>query len=104
MIMKTTACHPLCDTSIRPPKLLVIVLELRHVYHSKGKSFLILSNSLSALQAVQSMKYEHRILMNFPSVAIRRKSSLFLSEFQAQLAIRDNSAAEFALNGDNADK
>ena len=41
----------------------VLILALKHVYYSKGKSFLILSDSLSSLQSIFNLKYAHPILV-----------------------------------------
>ena len=43
-------------------QLSAILLVLRHNYYSQETSFLILSDSLSSLQAVHDMKYDHPIL------------------------------------------
>ena len=60
---KPYACRVPGDSSIYTAELQAILLALKHVYHSKEKSFLILSDSLSALQVVHNLKYDHPILI-----------------------------------------
>ena len=51
------------DSSIYPAELRAILLALKHVYYSKEKSFLILSDSLSSLQSILNLKYDHPVLV-----------------------------------------
>ena len=51
------------DSSIYTAELRAILLALKHVYYSKGKSFLILSDSLSSLQSIFNLKYDHPVLV-----------------------------------------
>ena len=44
-------------------ELWAIVLDLKHVYCSRGRSFVILSDPLSSLQAIFNMRYDHPILV-----------------------------------------
>ena len=46
-------------------RAILLALSFRPVYHSKERSFLILSDSLSSLQAVANLKYDHSILPDF---------------------------------------
>ena len=55
-IKKTFTCRPPDDSSICTAELRAILLALKHVYYSKGKSFLILSDSLSSLQSILNLK------------------------------------------------
>ena len=50
-------------SSVFTAELRAILLAVRHVYHSQENSFLILSDSLSSLQARHNMKYDHHILI-----------------------------------------
>ena len=52
------------DSSINTAKLRAILLALKHVYFSKEKSFLILTDSLSVLQARHQVKDVHPVLVN----------------------------------------
>ena len=49
---KLYACRLPGNSSMYTAELHAILLALKHVYHSKQKSFLILSDSLSALHAL----------------------------------------------------
>ena len=49
------------DSSIYTAELRAILLALKHIYCSKRKSFLILSDSLSSLKAIFNLKYEHPV-------------------------------------------
>ena len=51
------------DSSIYTDELRAILLALKHIYHSKEKPFLVLPDSLSALQAIHNLKYDHPILI-----------------------------------------
>ena len=62
-INKPCTCQLPDDGSIYTAELRAILLALRHVYYSKGKSFLILSNSLSSLQSIFNLKYDHPVLV-----------------------------------------
>ena len=61
---KPYSCRLPGDSSIYPAELRAVLLTLKHVYHSKQKSFLILSDSLSALQAIHDLKYANPVLIN----------------------------------------
>ena len=58
-IKKTFTCWLPDDNSIYT----AILLALKHVYYSKEKSFLILSDSLSSLQSILNLKYDHPVLV-----------------------------------------
>ena len=51
-INKPFTCRLPDDSSVYTAELRAILLSLKHVYYSKGKSFLILSDSLSSLQSI----------------------------------------------------
>ena len=50
------------DSSIYTAELRAILLALRHVYYSKEKSFLILSDSLSSLQSIFNLSSDIRLI------------------------------------------
>ena len=56
-------CRPPDDSSIYTAELRAILFTLKHVYYSKGKSFLILSDSLSSLQSIFNLKYDRPALV-----------------------------------------
>ena len=60
---KLLTCCLLDDSSIYIAELQAFLLALKHVYCSKEKSFLILSDSLSSLKAIFNLKYDHPILV-----------------------------------------
>ena len=60
---KPYACRLLGDSSIDRAELRAILLVLEYVYRSKQKSFLILADSLSALQVIHNLKYDHPVLI-----------------------------------------
>ena len=62
-INKPFTCQLSDDSSIYTAELRAILLALRHVDYSKGKSFLILSDSLSSLQSIFNLKYDHPVLV-----------------------------------------
>ena len=62
-VKKPYACRLPGDSSFYTTELRAILLALKHVYHSKQKSFLILSDSVSALQAIHNLKYDHPVLI-----------------------------------------
>ena len=61
-INKTFTCRLPDDSSVYTAELRAILLALKHVYYSKGKSFLI-SDSLSSLQSIFNLKYDHPALV-----------------------------------------
>ena len=56
-INKPFTCRLPDDSSISTAELRAILLAFKHVYYSKGKSFLILSDSVSSLQPIFNLKY-----------------------------------------------
>ena len=58
---KTFTCRLPDDSSVYTAELRAILLALKHVYYSKEKSFLILSDSLSSLQSILNLKYDHPV-------------------------------------------
>ena len=73
--------------------------------------FLILPDSLSALQAIQSLKYDHPVLINFHeqySQLIREEKDIVFVWVSGHVGIRGNcaadSAAKGALDGDISDE
>ena len=53
------------DASIYTAELQALILALKLAYQSKERSFLILSDSLSALQAIATRSFEHPLLLEF---------------------------------------
>ena len=62
-INKPFTCRLPDDSSVYTAELRAILLALKHVYYSKGKIFLILSDSLSSLQSIFNLKYDHPALV-----------------------------------------
>ena len=62
-INKPFTCQLPDDSSIYTAELQAILLALKHVYCSKEKLFLILSDSLSSLQSAFNLKYDHPVLV-----------------------------------------
>ena len=62
-INKPFTCWLPDNSSIYTAELQAILLALKHVYYSKGRSFLILSDSLSSLQSILNLKYDHPVLV-----------------------------------------
>ena len=60
---KTFTCRLPEDSSIDTADLRAILLALKHIYCPKGKSFLILSDSLSSLRSILNLKYDHPVLV-----------------------------------------
>ena len=69
-IHKPFTCWLLDNSSVFTAELQAILLALKHVYCSKQKSFLILSYSLSSLQATYNLKYDHPILVQISELYI----------------------------------
>ena len=96
---KPFTCRLPDDSSIYTAELRAILLALRHVYYSKGKSFLILSDSLSSLQSILNLKYDHpilvRILELYTEMTRGRREIVFIW-FPGHVGIRGNSAADSA--------
>ena len=62
-IKKPFTCQLPDNSSRYTAELRAILLALKHVYYSKEKSFLILSDSLSSLQSILNLKYDHPVLV-----------------------------------------
>ena len=83
-----------------------ILLALKHVYYSKGKSFLI-SDSLSSLQSIFNPKYDHPALVQILDLyteMTRDEREIVFIWVPGHVGIRGNSAADSAakdaLDGD----
>ena len=84
-------------------ELRAILLALKHVYCSKGKSFLTLSDYLSYLQSIFNLKYDHQILELYTKMTRDGREIVFIW-VPGHVGIRGNSAADSAakdaLDGD----
>ena len=60
---KPFICRLPDDSSIYTAELRAILLALKHVHYSKEKSFLIVADSLSSLQSILNLKYDHPVLV-----------------------------------------
>ena len=85
--------------SIFSAELKALQLALKMVYQSKGKKFLILSDSLSSLMAIQERKLDHPYLIDF----LEQFNALFQEDKKITLAwvpshvnIKGNEAADMA--------
>ena len=104
---KTFTCRLPDDCSIYTAELRAILLALKHVHYSKEKSFLILSDSLSSLQSILNLKYDHPVLVQILELyteTTRQGSKIVFIWVPGHVGIRGNSAAdsaaEDALDGD----
>ena len=95
------------DSSIYTAELRAILLALKHVCYSKGKSFLILSDSLSSLQSILNLKYDHPVLVQILDLyteLTRDRREIAFIWVPGHVGIRGNlaadSAAKDALDGD----
>ena len=95
------------DSSIYTAELRAILLALKHVYYFKEKSFLILSDSLSSLQSILNLKYDHPVLVQILELyteMTRERREILFSWVPGHVGIRGNSAADSAakdaLDGD----
>ena len=84
-----------------------ILLALKHVYDSKEKSFLILPDSLSSLQSILNLKYDHPVLVQIFKLyteMTREGREIVFIWVPSHVGIRGNlaadSAAKVALDGD----
>ena len=87
---KPFICRLPDDSSIYTVELRAILLALKHVYYSKEKSFLILFDSLSSLQSILNLKYDHSVLVQILELyteMTREGERLFSSGFLAMLAL-----------------
>ena len=95
------------DSSVYTAELRAILLALKHVYYSKGKSFLILSDSISSLQSIFNLKYDHPALVQILDLyteMTRDGREIVFIWVPGHVGIRGNSAADSAakdaLDGD----
>ena len=94
--------HRLVDhSSIYSAELQAILLALKHIYQSKEDNFIILSDSLSALQALKGCKLDHPFL-----IEIRKLHTYLLNDNKdvifiwvpSHIGIRGNEKADLAAN------
>ena len=104
---KTFTCWLPDNSSICTAELRAILLALKHVYYSKEKSFLILSDSLSSLQSILNLKYDHPVLVQILELyteMTREGREIVFIWVPGHVGIRGNSAADSAakdaLDGD----
>ena len=104
---KTFTCRLPEDSSIYTAELRAILLALKHVYYSKEKSFLILSDSLSSLQSILNLKYDHPVLVQILELyteITREGREIVFIWVPVHVGIRGisaaDSAAKDALDGD----
>ena len=98
-INKPFTCRLPDDSSIYTAELRAILLAFKHVYYSKGKSFLILSGSLSSLQSILNLKYDHPILVQILELyreMTRDGREIVFIWVPGHVGIRGNSAADSA--------
>ena len=105
-INKPFTCRLPDDSSIYTAELRAILLALKHVYYSKGKSFLI-SDSLSSLQSIFNLKHDHPVLVQILELyteITRDGREIVFIWVPGHVGIRGNSAADSAakdaLDGD----
>ena len=80
-------------------RAILLVLALEHVYDSKQKSFLILSDSLLAVQAIHYLKYDHAVLTKIHELClqlIQEEREIVFVWVPGHVGIRGNSAADSA--------
>ena len=106
-INKPFTCRLPDDSSIYTADLRAILLALKHVYYSKEKSFLILSDSLSSLQSILNLKYDHPVLVQILELyteMTREGREIVFIWVTGHVGTRGNSAADSAakdaLDGD----
>ena len=106
-IKKSFACRLPDNSSIYTAELRAILLALKHVYYSKEKSFLVLSDSLSSLQSILNLKYDHPVVVQILELyteMTRKGREIVFIWVPGHVNIRGNSAADSAakdaLDGD----
>ena len=104
---KPFTCRLPDDSSIYTAEWRAILLALKHVYYSKEKSFLIFSDSLSSLQSILNLKYDHPVLVQILELyteMTREGREIVFIWVPGHVGIRGNSAADSAamnaLDGD----
>ena len=98
-INKPFTCRLPDDSSIYTAELRSILLVLKHVDYSKGKSFLKLSDSLSSLQSILNLKYDHPVLtqiLELYTEMTRDGREIVFIWVPGRVGIRGNSAADSA--------
>ena len=96
---KPYACHLPGDSCIHTAGLRAIRLALKHVYHSKHKPVLILSYSLSTLQAIRNLTYDQPVLIKIHELywqLIQEEREIISVWVSGHVDIRGNSAADYA--------
>ena len=96
---KTFTCRLPDDSSVYTAELRAILLALKHVHYSKEKSFLILSDSLSSLQSILNLKYDHPVLVQILKLytkMTREGREIVFIRVPGHVGIRGNSAADSA--------
>ena len=87
------------DSSIHTAELRAILLVLKHVHYFKEISFLILSDSLSSLQSILNLKFDHpglvQILELYTKMTREGREIVFIW-VPGHVGIRGNSAADSA--------
>ena len=108
---KTYACRLPFDSSIYTFELRAILLALKQycVYHSEENSFLILSDSYSALQVIHNLKNDHPVLIKihqlYPQfIQEEREIICVLVPGHVGITAAADSAATVALDGDISDE
>ena len=98
-INKPFTCWLPDDSSVYTAELRAILLAFKHVYYSKGKSFLILSDSLSSLQSIFNLKYNHPVLVQilelYAEMTWEGREIVFIW-VPGYVGVRGNSAADSA--------
>ena len=99
---KPLTCCLLDNSSIYTAELQAILLAQKHVYCSKRKSFLILSDSLSSLTAIFNLQYEHPVLVQILELytdLTKDGEEIVFIWVPGHVGIRGNSAADAAAKG-----
>ena len=99
---KHTSKHRLIDhSSIYSAELQAILLALKHIHQSKEVNFIILSDSLSALQALMGYKLDHPLLIEIrklhTSLLVENKDIIFVW-VPSHIGIKGNEQADVAAN------
>ena len=95
--------HLLDEGSVYNAELQAILLALKHVYQSKGWNFMILSDFLSALQALQNLNTDHPLLvqiLDLHSTLIQDGKDIIFVWVPSHLGLVGKSATNRAANED----